>query len=108
MIFNIWRWIQMWLIPYGILLKLYSKNKALPPNIRTWDGNNYKAILITEDYGLLFSADKYINNRGKYLMEQKRITELKQNEVLAELNALNVLAREEIYRDYQDEQKKEE
>lgn len=97
MIFNIWRWIQMWLLPYGILVKLYRRNKALPANIRTWEGNNYKAILITKDYGILFSADKYIENRGKYLMEQKRIIEEQNTEVLNELHDLNVLAREEIY-----------
>lgn len=98
MLFKLWRWIQLWL-PYGFILWLYRRNQAIPTNIRTREGNNYKAILITEDYGLLFSVDKYVKNRGSYLMEQKRLLEQKNNQVITELNSLNMEERERIYRD---------
>lgn len=97
MIFAIWRWIQLWL-PYGFILWLYRRNQALPTNIKTREGNNYKAILITEDYGLLFSETKYIQNRGRFLMAQKKLIEQKNNEVIKELNSLNFFERENIYR----------
>ena len=98
MLFKLWRWIQLW-FPYGLILWMYRRNKAIPTNIKTYEGNNYKALLITEDYGILYSEDKYIYNRGKYLMEQKHLIEEKNNEVIQELNSLNVLAREDIYRE---------
>lgn len=97
MIFAIWRWIQLWL-PYGFILWLYRRNQALPTNIKTREGNNYKAILITEDYGVLFSETKYIQNRGRFLMAQKKLIEQKNNEVIKELNSLNFFERENIYR----------
>lgn len=96
MIFNLWRFIQL-LLPYGFILWLYRQNKALPTNIRTREGNNYKAILITQNYGLLFSEDKYIQNRGSYLMERKRLIENQNNEILNELNDLNFLERQRVY-----------
>ena len=98
MIFKLWRWIQLWL-PYGLILWMYRKNQAIPTNIKTYEGNNYKAMLITEDYGILFSENKYIQNRGKYLMEQKRLTEERNANIIRELNSLNVLARDDIYRE---------
>lgn len=107
MLFNLWRWIQFWLIPYGILVKIYSRNKALPANIKTWQGNNYKAVLINKDYGILFSADKYIANRGQYLLEQKKQLLEQENAVLNELNDLNMLARKTIYEDYLENQENE-
>jgi len=94
---NIWRWIQLWL-PYGLILWMYRRNKALPTNIKTREGNNFKAMMITEDYGILFSEDKYIRNRGAYLLAQKKLIEQQNNEVLSELNSLNMLERERIYR----------
>jgi len=103
MLFKLWRWIQLWL-PYGLILWMYRKNQAIPTNIRTYEGNNYKAMLISEDYGILFSEDKYIKNRGQYLMEQKRLIEERNNEVIRELNSLNVLAREDIYRNNQNKE----
>lgn len=98
MIFKLWRFIQMFL-PYGVILWIYRRNQAIPANIRTREGNNYKAILITEDYGLLFSEDKYVKNRGNFLMEQKRLIEEENNKVIKELNSLNMEERERIYRD---------
>ena len=95
MLFNLWRWIQLWL-PYGLILWIYRRNQAIPTNIKTYEGNNYKAMLITEDYGILYSEDKYIRNRGQYLMEQKRQIEEQNKAVLNELNSLNMLAREDI------------
>jgi len=96
LIYAIWRWIQLWL-PYGFILWLYRRNKAIPANIKTREGNNFKAILITEDYGIMFSEDKYVENRGKFLLSQKRVLEEQNNEVIKELNSLNFKERERIY-----------
>lgn len=96
MLFNLWRFIQLWL-PYGIILWLYRQNRALPANIKTRDGNNYRAILITEDYGVLFSDDVYIQNRGKYLLKQKAEIEAENDAVIRELQDLNVYERMRIY-----------
>jgi len=98
MLYNIWRWLQLWL-PYGLILWMYRKNQALPANIRTREGNNYKALMITNDYGILFSEDKYIKNRGAYLMQKKRDLEQLNNAVLSELNSLNMLERQRLYED---------
>lgn len=102
MILRFWRWLHLWL-PYGLIIWFHRHNKALPTNIRTREGNNYKAIMITADYGIIFSDKKYIQNRGRYLMQQKRMIEERNNEVISELNALNVLAREDIYRESQED-----
>lgn len=96
MLFNIWRFIQL-LLPYGLILYMYRKNQALPANIRTRQGNNYKAMLITEDYGILFSEDKYIKNRSAYLMQQKKLLEQQSNIVINELNNLDFAERERAY-----------
>ena len=96
MLFKLWRFIQLWL-PYGIILWMYKQNRALPANIRTRDGNNYRAILITEDYGVLFSDDVYIKNRGKFLLKQKAQIEAENDAVIRELQDLNVYERMRIY-----------
>ena len=96
MLFKLWRFIQLWL-PYGIILWMYKQNRALPANIRTRDGNNYRAILITEDYGILFSDDVYIKNRGKFLLKQKAYIEAENDAVIRELQDLNVYERMRIY-----------
>lgn len=96
MLFNIWRFIQLWL-PYWVILRMYKRNKALPANIRTRQGNNYKAILITEDYGVLFSEDKYIENRAMFLKEQKKILDLQNDMLIKEINSLPFEERERLY-----------
>ena len=98
MLFNLWKFIQLFL-PYGFILWLYRQNKALQANIKTREGNNYKAILITEDYGILFSNDKYIKNRGAYLIKQKKLIEDRNNQVINELNSLSMIERERIYKE---------
>ena len=96
MLFKLWSFILLWL-PYGVVLWMYKQNRALPANIRTRDGNNYRAILITEDYGVLFSDDVYINNRGKFLLKQKAHIEAENDAVIRELQDLNVYERMRIY-----------
>lgn len=96
MLFKLWGWIQL-LLPYGLILKLYKSNRAIPSNIRTREGNNYRAILITEDYGVLFSSDEYIKNRGALLMQRKKEVEDLNNAVLRELEDLNVYERMRLY-----------
>ena len=96
MLYRLWKIIQF-LLPYGLVLWIYRQNKALPTNIRTREGNNYKAIMLTEDYGLLFSEDKYVRNRGRLLLKQKRLIEEENNRVIEELNSLNWQERDRIY-----------
>ena len=96
MLYNLWRFLQF-LLPYGLVLWIYRQNKALPTNIRTREGNNYKAIMISENYGLLFSETKYVKNRGNLLLRQKRLIEEENNRVIEELNSLNWQERDRIY-----------
>lgn len=101
MLFKIWKWLQFFL-PYGLILKIYQSNRAIPANIRTREGNNYRAILITEDYGVIFSEDQYIQNRGKLLLQRKKETEELNNAILRELEDLNVYERMRLYEERND------
>jgi hypothetical protein len=83
---------------------MYQRNRALPANIKTRDGNNYKAILITENYGVLFSEDTYIKNRGRYLLKQKAEIEAQNDAVIRELQDLNVYERMRLYETREEEQ----
>lgn len=96
MLFRLWKWIQLWL-PYGLILFMYRRNKALTANIRTREGNTFKAILIDENYGVLFSSDTYIRNRGLYLKEQKGRIDAAQQTIIDEINALPFEEREKLY-----------
>ena len=71
MIYAIWRWIQLWL-PYGLILHIYKNDKALPANIKMQNGRLLKAIMVTTDYGILFSEEKYIDNRLKRLIAKQK------------------------------------
>ena len=96
MLFKIWRWIQLFL-PYGLILYMYKRNKALPANIRTREGNNFRAIMVTENYGVLFSSDEYIKNRGALLLKRKKETEEINNAIIRELEDLDVYERMRLY-----------
>ena len=67
MIHAIWKWLQL-LLPYGLILHIYRHDKGLPANIKMQNGRCLKAIMITTDYGLLFSQEKYVDNRLKRLV----------------------------------------
>lgn len=102
MIHALWRWIQLWL-PYGLILFLYRNNKALPANIKMRTGRNLKAIMVTTDYGILFSEEKYIDNRLKRLVQkQKEVSQL--NDILVkEINELDFIQKEQLLGNLKDE-----
>ena len=96
MLYKIWQFIQLWL-PYWLILKIYRSNKALPANIYTKYGRKLQAIMITKDYGVLFSEEKYKENRLKLLREkQKQAFELN-NDLTREINELTMEQRELMY-----------
>lgn len=96
MLFKIWRFIQMWL-PFWLILRIYRSNKALPANIHTKFGRKLKAIMITTDYGLLFSDEKYNENRLKLLREKQKEAFNLNNELIKEINELTMEQRELMY-----------
>lgn len=97
MLFNIWRWIQLWLIPYGLLIQIYKRKKALPANIDTKYGRKLKAIMINTEYGILFTAEKYIENRLKVLKDKQQKAFEANNVLVKEINELTMQQRELMY-----------
>lgn len=96
MLYNLWRFIQLWL-PYWIILKIYQSHKALPTNIKTRQGNNLKAIMVTKNYGVIFTEDKYIQNRSKVLLQLQRKLDEQSNNITRELNSLSFMERESLF-----------
>ena len=97
MLFKLWAWIQLWILPLGWVLKIYKNQKALPANIRTQGGRNYKAILITTEYGLLFSEKEYVANRTKRLREMEYAIAKANDKFMEELNALSPQEKQDYY-----------
>lgn len=95
MIYNIWKWLQLWL-PYGLILFIYKHDKSLPANIRMKSGRNAKAIMITTDYGILFSEEKYIKNRLKKLVKQQKEIAQLNDVLLKEINELDFIQKEQL------------
>lgn len=96
MLYNIWRFIQLFL-PYILLIKIYKNNKAIPANIRTRTGRKLRAIMVTNDYGLLFREETYIANRGKILKERQAELDKLSNNIIREINELSFEERESLY-----------
>lgn len=96
MLYNLWRFIQLWL-PYWIILKIYQSHKALPTNIKTRQGNNLKAIMVTKNYGVIFTEDKYIQNRSRVLLQLQRQLDQQSNDITRELNSLSFMERESLF-----------
>lgn len=82
------RFLQLCL-PFGLVLYMYKTDKALPANIRTASGRKLKAIMLTTDYGLLFSQEVYIANRVKKLRERNQELLDLEAEFIAQLNNLS-------------------
>jgi len=93
MIYKLWAWLQLWL-PFGLILHIYKNNKALPSNIKMRSGRNLKAIMVSTEYGVIFTEEKYVTNRLKNLLKkQKEISNI--NDVLIkEINELDFIQRE--------------
>lgn len=90
------RFLQLCL-PFGLVLYMYKADKALPTNIRTRTGRNLKAIMLTTEYGLLFSEEEYIKNRNKKLKEKQAQVNKLNDELMAEINSLSFEERERLY-----------
>ena len=97
MLYNLWRWVQLWILPLGWLLKIYEADKSLPAAIRTQSGRNYKAVLITTEYGLLFSEKEYIANRTKKLREMEYAIAQANDKFMNELNSLSPQEKQDYY-----------
>lgn len=97
MLYSIWRWIQIWIIPYGWLLKFYSGRKSLPANINLANGRKLKALMITNDYGILFSEERYVANRLKVLKQRQQEVFTENNLLTKEINELSFKQRELMY-----------
>lgn len=95
MIYSFWKWLQLWL-PYGLLLFMYKNKKALPTNIKMRSGRNLKAIMITTDYGILFSEEKYVKNRLKKLVEKQKEVSYVNDLLIKEINELDFIQREKL------------
>ena len=96
MLFKFWQWVQFWL-PFGLLIKLYKSKKAIPSNIKTRSGRSFKAVLINNDFGILFSDDKYIEDRIKHLVKKKKLLDLAHDSILNEMNSLSFNSKQELY-----------
>ena len=101
MLYKLWEFIQL-LLPYGLVLYMYRCNKSLPTTIKTRYGGGFKAVLITTDYGILFSNDKYIKNRAEALKKRKNQIESMNKQLLDELNSLTIDEREHLSEYFKD------
>lgn len=102
MIYAIWRWIQLWL-PYGLILHIYKNNKALPANIKMQNGRLLKAIMVTTDYGILFSEEKYIDNRLKRLIAKQKEISNTNDLLIKEINELDFIQKERLLGNLRDD-----
>ena len=96
MLHSIWRFIQL-ILPYGIILHIYKRNKAIPTNIKTKSGRNLKAIMITDRYGVLFTEDVYIENRLHKLRQKQKQVDALNSQLANEINSLSFKAREIMF-----------
>lgn len=96
MLYNIWKWIQIWILPIGILSYLYRFNKALPANIKTMRGGNLKAIMVDVNHGLLFREDKYIENRLEYLKQKQAEASILELQLRQEIDDLSYIQKQAL------------
>jgi hypothetical protein len=78
------------------VLNHYKRKKALPTNIKTLSGRNFKAIPITTDYGIIFSEEVYVQDRVNKLLKAKAILDNQSEEIVKEINSLSFEARENL------------
>ena len=69
MIMWLWHRIQL-LLPFILVLQLYKAKKSLPTNVRT-KTRKYKAVLITDNYGLLILAEEHRKGYGRQLVKER-------------------------------------
>ena len=85
------------LLPYGFILNIYKRNKAIPTNIKTKSGRNLKAIMITDKYGVIFTEDIYIENRLHKLRQKQKQVDALNSQLANEINSLSFQAREIMF-----------
>ena len=88
--------IKLWL-PYGLVLWLYAGQKGLPANIRLKSGRNLRAVMITTEYGVIYTKEKYNAERLAVLKREAEITARKYDIISKEINNLGFEAREEMF-----------
>ena len=93
MIYALWRLILM-LLPYGVVISIHKYNKAIPANIKTVSGKVYKAVMVTEKYGLLFSSEEYVKNRVKLLRQKQEMINQLSDNIAQEMNELSFQSRD--------------
>ena len=101
MIYNIYRFILL-LLPYWLVIQIHRANKAIPANIKTRTGKTLKAVMVTNNYGILYTSEEYIVNRVKLLREeQNRVNEINSS-IAAEMNSLSAEARDLFFEEESD------
>ena len=95
MIFKLLHFLQLFL-PFGLVLNYYKHKKALPTNIKTLSGRNFKAIPITTEYGIIFTEEKYVGDRLNKLLKYKAYLDEKSDDIIKEINSLSFEAREKL------------
>jgi hypothetical protein len=83
-------------LPFGIVLNHYKRKKALPTNIKTLSGRNFKAIPITTEYGIIFTEEKYVDGRLNALLKNKAMLDAQSDSIIREINSLSFEARESL------------
>lgn len=84
------------LLPFGLVLAMYKSDPAIPAII-TKGGVHLKAIMLTNEYGLLFTEQVYTKNRTKKLREKQQELDKMNKDFLDELNSLTYAEKEAYY-----------
>lgn len=84
------------LLPFGLVLAMYKSDPAIPAIIKK-GGVNLKAIMLTNEYGLLFTEQAYMKNRTKKLREKQKEVDKMNKEFMDELNSLTFEEKEAYY-----------
>ena len=89
-------YLKLWL-PYGLILWLYAGQKGLPANIKLKSGRNLRATMITTEYGIIYTKERYEAERLAKLKREAELTAKKYDAISREINSLGFEAREEMY-----------
>lgn len=95
MLYWIWNIIRGWL-PFWILVLLYRKKKSLPIALTLDNGNKYRLIMITHDFGMVMSTTKYDPRRLYALKDKMEAIRKLEQELVDEINTLSFEQKETI------------
>lgn len=96
MLYWIWNKLKLFM-PFGLLLWLYKGKKGLPTNIKLRSGRNMKAVMLTTEYGLLFTLERYNAARLEKLKETSDNLAKAKAEIDKEINGLSFEVKEELF-----------